>query len=376
MGKAAMKVVRDEESKTEEQSKKPALKLIKGEGKADTSPAGERFIADVKGDWSTFTRMVRNLLRGKDKRQKELLRAVEITLDSSLLSKLVASFDTQERTQWREVSASLAQATLDMERSYGRLRLEMRKASLASSSEESLSSMISSMHEDRASEFVKKYPQSAPSLLQRVAPDIAAAVLNELKDEEARSLVDLSLSASAEDEEVRLKKDLAEYLGVRGGAFKQGLPEAVVELSQSKGDAVLGSLLECGEWGLVRSLALKSMPPALFPKIRTSILREALAPIPLEEKVSFIATRSAEDEQTWINLMAEEGSKAREMLDLEIEQIKANADSLSILQSQKSSIEKDFYSKIRSFLNSDEHYPEVVSVVDAWIDEERSTYEI
>ncbi len=377
MGNAAVKITPQEENE-KVKDQKPALKLVKNnEVRADLSPAAERFLKEIKADWPTFSRLVRNLLRVKNKQQKQLLRAVEITLENALLTKLVDEFDTQERAQWRLVSTYTFSEALDMERCYDRLRLELRKSHLANSGEESLSSMVASMHEERALDFVKKYPRSGPALLQRVSADIAAAVLNGLTNEEVRSVVDLSLADSPQDEEKKLKQELSEFLSGLRGAFKQGLPEAVVELSQEKGDAVLNSLLECGEWGLVRSMALKTLPPALFPRIQNSTLRQAMMPIEIEDKVAFLATRlSDEDETIWSNLMSEEGSKSREMLNLELEQIKSNPDSLTALQSQRSQIEKRFYTKIRDFLNKEEYQSQVVSVVDSWIAEEKATYNI
>jgi len=149
------------------------------------------------------------------------------------------------------------------------------------------------------------------------------------------------------------------------------LPTAKPELEKK----LYGTLLDHLSMSEVLNFASHIFPSDLVVDLPDSIFKEAIGKMPAELQVHYFVSLSDDQRDLSLNRFAPKGSKARDMVELEMNSILKNENlTFRIQNEKKESLELEFLKYVREYLNTNpDAKKEVATMVEAWLKEVANT---
>ncbi|NDD91209.1 hypothetical protein EBZ37_03900, partial [bacterium] len=156
-------------------------------------------------------------------------------------------------------------------------------------------------------------------MLAFMSPDAANAVtMASLKMTESEVARRLPKFKAAADRVLSEKKS-------GGSDFTIRAAELLAEVSPEKEGSIFDALVESGEFDLLKTASRQFFPAQLVSKLPAPVIQACLERLPLTRRAELIFSRG-EDSSIYLEAIGPEGSKLREMVGLELNQV--NSDEL------------------------------------------------
>jgi hypothetical protein len=225
---------------------------------------------------------------------------------------------------------------------------------------------------DVACKFVVEKPESGKVLMNLLNPQMISKILNRLNESDANNIMMKSMDfdfAEVTDNFSQFKVELKSYMELqKRKPFNSKILQMVSDFNPLKEILLYSYLGKSGMYDEMTSVAKQFLPFACIPLLSKELLKDIMQSYPMAKKVQVLTVCEEELKEVLINAFAVEGSSARQMLDLEFDNITGNASALSKVEAQKDTILKDFVQFCRDFVNSNKQYEQDIEVlISEWV---------
>lgn len=359
---------KDQES-NENDNSQPTMSLTKQLGEQDTIldfPSKMSLIKNkceklIKDNWADFNLKLQLELQSEDPSYLKLACKI---LKQTTLKKVNNEFSNTQKQKFTSLFKKYREQTISIGE-VNSFYLETKKILLIGGKLLN-SNLIGKINEADVStiiEYIERNPKYACHLIECIPieknKDLFSSMSKEKTEEILEHLTNKDTNISMED----FKKSIESFFGnLIDTPFKESLKIALNNICPSKELAIYENLLKSDQKELIREVAQESIPSFLIVTFPKENIRSALQGTPPELITEFIATLETEEQSTWLNIVAEEGSKLRELLDMELSSV--NKDSI---ENKKYKIQKFFFNQ---FKNNYNNKIDVTNAIEQWLKRE------
>lgn len=211
-------------------------------------------------------------------------------------------------------------------------------------------------------DFLDEHPEYTRSVIENINKKKVKELFDKLEENEISQYIENLEKNNGEDLRDFIKEiDL--YLNKKSSTpFKTSLKKAIVNLTSEKEELIYKQLAEKQEIQLIREVAIDNIPAFLITKLPREVIRNSLQGIDPDKIIKFLNTHEASTKATWLDLVADEGTKLREMIEMEL----SNSGDQNISNSQL--IQLEFYKTFKKNYNKLDQSNETVTVIDQWLE--------
>ena len=225
---------------------------------------------------------------------------------------------------------------------------------------------------DVACKFVVEKPENGKILMNLLNPQMISKILNRLNESDANNIMMKSMDfdfAEVTDNFLHFKVELKAYMELqKRKPFNSKILQMVADFNPLKEILLYSYLGKSGMYDEMTLVAKQFLPFACIPLLPKDLLKDIMQSYPMAKKVQVLAVCESDLKAILTNAFAVEGSSARQMLDLEFDNISGNASTLSKFQAQKDTILKEFVQFCRDFVLTNKEYEQDISVlVGEWV---------
>ena len=374
MGALKLKLV-DEETLAK---KKENLKMV------DSTSSENPAILKTKMHFDRFTQLIHKneidaiLLLKKWINELSLesvmaLKAVSQQLDEDLLYKVFLKLNEEEREAWKtNVDGFLKGEELVKANKF--ISEEVVRDSIAPQglSDIELIDLLLSLDLEVAVNFVKSHSSEAPVLLNLLRPKVAGKILDKLDMEESKDLITKSLVFdfdTVKDNFKSFKETLKDYvIKSKRKPFNNKILQMLPNFNPNKEKMLYKVLAQENLQTDMKRAAADNFPSELVTKLPTAFLKSIMQKYDQTVKVQLLASLDDDTKQLMLSTFAEEGSAAREMIDLEFENLENDAVAQARIKGQKDQLWKDFVTFVRFEIKEDEKWgSDIQMIVTEWV---------
>ena len=374
MGALKLKLV-DEETLAK---KKENLKMV------DSTSSENPAILKTKMHFDRFTQLIHKneidaiLLLKKWINELSLesvmaLKAVSQQLDEDLLYKVFLKLNEEEREAWKTNVDGFLKGE-DLVKANKFISEEVVRDSIAPQgvSDIELIDLLLSLDLEVAVNFVKSHSNEAPVLLNLLRPKVAGKILDKLDMEESKELITKSLVFDFDTVKDNFKsfKDTLKDFVVKSKRkpFNTKILQMLPNFNPNKEKMLYKVLAQENLQTDMKRAAADNFPSELVTKLPTAFLKSILQKYDQTIKVQLLASLDDDTKQLLLSTFAEEGSAAREMIDLEFENLENDAVAQARIKGQKDQLWKDFVTFVRSEIKEDEKWgSDIHMIVTEWV---------
>jgi hypothetical protein len=173
------------------------------------------------------------------------------------------------------------------------------------------------------------------------------------------------------DNYAEFKKTLGDFIEVtKRKPFSDKIVQMLPDFNPLKEIMLYEFLATSGMRTEMQLMAKENFPSELVSKMPKAFLKKNLQAYDKDQRVVLLASLDGEVKSNLINSFAEEGSAAREMLDLEFEEIESNQVAQAKIANRKEELWKEFVLHTRTVVKDDQvHSSDFDMIIQTWIDE-------
>ncbi len=333
----------------------------------------ERFRKLFERSKQDATLLIKRWISFGEEKYKMALKAVAQQLRVEDLSVLFTGLSDKEREKWKD---SLDQF----------MSLELINKTNQFISEEVVRSMIGpsqvddvelidlllTLTEETAVSFIDAHPEESKIIMNLLTPQFSGKILDQLDDDKASELIGQSLEfdfSSITDNYSAFKKVLADFIdSKKRKPFSEKIVQMLPDFNPLKESMLYDFLANSGMKTEILYMARQNFPSELIIEMPGTFLKKALQSYEQDQRITLLASLEDDLKNKLINSFAEEGSAAREMLDMEFEDIENNDIAQAQIKIRKDDMWKDFVIHVRSMAKDDDQFSsEVDMLVQQWV---------
>ena len=370
--KAMESEAKQEQSKEEESNQVPEVDHAEGED--NLAPSFERFLNMLKLSEEQTALILKKWIAEADQDAKLALTGVVQQLENDDMQKLFKHLSSTERESWNKLileylsGPDLIQANKLIEQ---RVVKEIVGGSFIDDFE--LIDLILSMNNDTIKEYVLKGNENSSILMNLLNPEIIAKILDDLSVEEVEQTVSNSLSFDIEKlkELDGFKKDLKEFVNDHKTApFTQKLVDVLQDINADKEELIYQYVSKSVPRGELIKAALANLPGQIVLELPPAFIKASMQNYSTEAKVELLLSLEEDKSQKLMETFLEEGSSAKEMIQMEMDNIKTDEIAMKRIEKSKNNIWSKFLVFIRECAANDQEYKsEIEDIVYNWVDE-------
>jgi hypothetical protein len=302
------------------------------------------------------------------------LKAVSQQLSEDELFPIFSKLSESERESWKaNVDGFLKGEELVIANKF--ISEEVVRDSIAPQgvSDLELIDLLLSLDQEVAVNFVKLYKNDAAVLLNLLRPKIAAKILDKLEMEESKDLISRSLVfdiSAIKDNFAAFKGKLKEFVEKsKRRPFNNKILQMLPSFNPVKEKMLYAVLAQENLVTDMKRAASENFPSELVTKLPSEFLKTLLQKYDQTQRIQLLASLPDDTKQLMLATFAEEGSAAREMINLEFESLANDAVAQSRIKSQKDQLWKDFVNYVRGEIKSDEKYSsDIEMIINEWVE--------
>ena len=370
--KAMENEAKQEQSNEEESNQVPEVDHAEGED--NLAPSFERFLNMLKLSEEQTALILKKWIAEADQDAKLALTGVVQQLENDDMQKLFKHLSSTERESWNKLileylsGPDLIQANKLIEQ---RVVKEIVGGSFIDDFE--LIDLILSMNNDTIKEYVLKGNENSSILMNLLNPEIIAKILDDLSVEEVEQTVSNSLSFDIEKlkELDGFKKDLKEFVNDHKTApFTQKLVDVLQDINADKEELIYQYVSKSVPRGELIKAALANLPGQIVLELPPAFIKASMQNYSTEAKVELLLSLDENKSQKLMETFLEEGSSAKEMIQMEMDNIKTDEIAMKRIEKSKNNIWSKFLVFIRECATNDlEYKSEIEDIVYNWVDE-------
>lgn len=236
----------------------------------------------------------------------------------------------------------------------------------------SIIDLIINLSTESACKFIQENKNSGAILMNLLNPQFLGKILNHLDEAEANRVIAASMDfdfSQVTDNYESFKNELTAFMNDhKKKPFNTKVLQMLSDFNPLKESLLYNFLAKSGMQSDILQAAKHHFPYECLDLLPQEAKREIMQTYPMAKKIQFLSVCDADLKTQFINAFAEEGSSARQMLQLEFESLERNQAEVHKLESQKDTIVKEFILYIREFLKSNTQFEhEIESLLGEWV---------
>lgn len=358
----------------EEKSEEDSQQLVAGEQKKSeeeeesledidmTSDNGfERFKMCLTQYPIEASNVSRDWLSQNSNESRLALRAVAQQLSSEEFATLLGTLGQDQREMWKSIIGSYLGPT-ELKDANKIIARDVLKALLVPSRVKDvvLLNQLVELGATKITQFLNKNEAHAAVIFNLLSPSVTSSIIDQITDQKAENWLtaaatfDISQIETAADE---LKKAITDFQrGLSPSHFNSRLAELIVNSSPSKERMLYKSLAKSSGPEEVVRVGQRMFPSELILELPELFLKETLQGYPMAKRIELLISLNEDDRMTLLSSFAEEGSTARELMDMEIESISNDTAKVSMIQNRAEEIWKEYVQFSRKNLENSPQY--------------------
>lgn len=294
-------------------------------------------------------------------------------LSEPYFNNLEKELNNSEKTRIQSLLKNPDQLKPDL-RSLKTLEIQIKKTLIGQSvSNTELRQIITSLSAAEIQKFCKEFPEDASTLIQILDSNQLSDLYNVLPMDKVIALTEQAINREANStNENSLFKKLSEFKNVMSKSLISGnLGNILAELPPQKENIIIDNLMANDRKDQLALIVRDFLPTRLLPRLKDTIIKEYCQTLTTTEKAEFLIAVDPDVKDFWEAMIAPEGSKIKEAIELELETIKANYVQVANLQRNNGSVQLKFFSNLKAFVN-DQYPKEVSELTSNWVAEDFS----
>lgn len=285
------------------------------------------------------------------------LKKISKEMNEELRDQVLAALSFQEREKWKTFILKDYSAK-ELAEIDTFLLEEVKKEFISPSagSNQEITDMVLQMTTDQMRTYIESSAYGHIFMCY-VPGKKLAVILDEIEMDKAQKLMQVSTQfnpiLNAQDFE-KFKVDLAEYFGKYvGKPFSTKLMQIVGDFKPSREGMIYRILAKQGMREEAMKLAMLYFPVDLLRRLPKDILRGIFQNYNPQKRVEFLMSCEDDERRFYLLSFAEEGSKVREMLDMEFKSIEDSPDNLKRIKNSRENYLTEFVGYVRNELKKD-----------------------
>lgn len=321
----------------------------------------ERFQQCLEQHPDETINIIRNLLNEESEISTLTLRGLAQMASAQEMEKLLQGLSDAQRDKWKGLlkeqldSASLLSASKNIFQ-------EVVKSFLVPSriKDNDLLNLLMDLNVKNTIEFIQTHEAQAGILMNVLSPGLINRLMAEVNDATAEEWLMAGTTFSTknlEQQVTSLKEALNQYLDANAPKpFLQRIAAMIPMSSPARERTLYRALAQSSNTAMVIEVARKSFPSELILKLPQPFLKEAIQSYPMHRRLEILFSQSSDVKTMLTNILAEPGSPARDMIEMEMENLQRDPAQTSIIESRAEAIWQDFVTTSRTMLNKNQAY--------------------
>lgn len=341
-------------------------------GNLDVGERGiDRFLNYLNSNPDRAILIIKTLLNELGTEADDALTAIVEQVENDTLSLIFKKLTHDERNVWKSrLKGSLSQVRRVSANAYvsSLVTSDIISDGIHSSDNE-LCDLLIALKPAEATEFIQNEKELAPYLLNFLSPAMLNRLFNNFS-QECGDLIERGLQASVEnkyDKIEQFKQSLKSYVSYyKVNPLAENLMSLLNTASQDMEKTIYEKLIAWGYGKQLKLRAIKSCPYFLLQQLSLKSHKVLLEGCSIDFKSKYLFTLG-DSGQELIEAIAPSGSRARDMLELELERLESDKGFLSQLQENKAKLQVLYVEHARSVIeNNDSIKNELEERFDEW----------
>ncbi len=333
----------------------------------------ERLRNFMKSQPKDSTLMIKDWINSSSEENQLALRAVAQQLSDEELINLFSGLNDHERELWSANldnfldEENIAKANQHISEEVVRTMIDPGKIK-----DIELIDLVIGLPIDLACRYVVEKAESGKVLMNLITPAQITKILNRLPEKDANVVLANSLDfdfVGVQDNFMGFKKDLKDYIALqKQRPFNSKIMQMVGDFNPLKETLLYSFLAKSGMQEEMLKTAKGNIPFDCISRLPREIIKDLMQSYPMVKKVQFLSVCDETMKQDFLKAFAEEGSTARQMLNLEFDSLNADKASVSRLQLQKDMVVKEFVVFTRQYVSAHKEIEQDIEfAVSDWI---------
>jgi hypothetical protein len=345
-------------------------------GEADLGLNGiERFHTFFEKSSHDAIILIKKWIQDDGDNEKNALRAVVQQLDNSILVEVFKRLSEEERSKWKSLlSKALKGEQLSAANRFISNQVVEQIILPNPVVDEEVCDLLLKITPQQGAELIKNSIKDGAILMNVMSVKFVNQIFDLLNTDTTRDVIDASLMYSPADIPEAMpsfKKALMTVLDVKTAIpFLARIKEIIININPSREELLYRALGSSGEKAFIIQQAMKRFPASLVLDLPENCLKSIFTKYSISERVEFLLSLDESKKESLMAIVAPEGSKGRDMLDLEFSSAESNLALQKKLKHSKAAIFDSFVYHVRKFLEVDRSYDQEISeVIDQWVNE-------
>lgn len=323
--------------------------------------------------------MIKNWINTAAEETQLALKGLAQQLSDEELISLFAGLNDQERDKWRSsLDTFLSDEQLFASNRFMSEEVVRTMVDPGKVQDIELIDLVLSLPLDVSCRFVVEKEEQGKILMNLLTPPQITKILNRLSESDGDQVLANSLECdftAIKDNFAQFKKDLKDYVNVqKHRPFNSKIIQMVGDFNPLKESMLYSLLAKSGMQDEMFKTARVNLPYDCITRLPRELIKDFMQAYPINKKVQFLSVCGDEMKADLLKAFADQGSTARQMLDLEFDNLTSDKATLARLQVQKDLVVKEFVTFVRQYLMSHkETEQDIEFAVRDWIQSFSST---
>ncbi len=350
---------------------------------ADSSPAAtenketgfDRFKTLLAENPEKMADLVRQWVKSPGRGSTEALVILPQVLSTAECLQLFKFLKEEDRREWKKaLSTPVDERSPKIAENFISFQIVDSLLIPPSTNDEELQKLLSALSLVDCIEIATQ-EVSLGALLLDLLPTAQAGRLYSLMNRDlADSLATAAMKVSEQeiaDQTSALKQAIQSVLNKKKSVpFLDRAAELVNSVGPEREETILKALAEAGEFQLLEATAKQFFPSELMMRLPSAALKACLDRYPTQRRAEIIVSRSDSDRSLLLDSIGKANSKARELIDIEIQNIEFDEIRKKRIEKSKNLIWRDFISTVRNLVKTNDTVGELSKdILSDWLSE-------
>jgi hypothetical protein len=333
----------------------------------------ERFKTFLDNHPQEASLLVKKWLQTDTTEGRNALIALVHQLSTEELLRLFDFLSTEERTTWKDLlNKKLSHDEIIATNKFISSQIIEDLIVPKSIDDNEVIETLMSMSPDQCAKFSNEHSSMARILMNIMTPKFLSQMLDLMEPIKAENLIKSSVIFDTDEIRSMLSEFKKTIKMFKKSTKRSPVIGKILELipmaSPARERSLFEALAHAGDFDSLRLSAEKFFPSELVPNLPINFLKNILQRYPMDKRMALIFTIDEPLKTNFLNIFAPEGSKAKEMVNLEFEKINEDKKLQSELIKNKDIIWKDFVLYTRNNIAQDKAISgEIEIMLNQWI---------
>ena len=319
----------------------------------------ERFETFLKNQKNEAVLMIKKWINSGSNEENLALRGIVQLLNNDDLIVIFNSLHQEERDKWKSLlGKALKDSDITIANKF--ISSEIIKDILVPSEIDDVEAadLLLKLSPESAASFVKDDPELGKIILNSMSDQFVSKIFENMNESEIEMAVTSSMSYQKDqvaDYMLDFKGKLAQYQETEKMLPFVNKLINLIKVAKPHSENPLFKSLASNVKNVktITDVALASFPGSLVDRLPVDILKNLLIQYPMQKKVELVLSLSAEKKEFFVDLFAPIGSKAADVLGLEIEKLQGDIRIMREISDNPDQAWDDFVYYVRNYIKND-----------------------